>query len=65
MKFLRSEGRVVCLLEREDATGTPPASVPKIDLLIIQRHHKDEIMNSHVWEKIMQAVGTERNIVEW
>lgn len=64
MKFLKTEGRIVCLTEREDSINTPPATLPKIDLLIIQRHHKDELMNSHIWEKLMSVVN-ERNIIEW
>lgn len=60
MKFLRSEGRVVCLLERQDALDTPVAtgqSMPQIDLLLVPAHHQHEIEASHIWAPILKAVG--------
>jgi hypothetical protein len=65
MKFLRSEGRVVCLLEREDALATPPAQLPQIDLLLVARHIRDEIENSHLWDKLQEAVPHKSRIIEW
>lgn len=65
MKFLRSEGRIVCLIEREDALNTPPSVLPKIDLLLIARHIRDEIENSHLWDQLKKAVPHESRIVEW
>jgi len=56
MKFLRSEGRVICLLEREDAFDTPPATLPQIDLLVIPEHYKQDIESSHLWAIVLRSV---------
>ena len=56
MKFLTSEGRVICLLEKADVLNAPPARVPQIDLLCIPEHHKQDIENSHLWSVVLQSV---------
>jgi len=68
MKFLLSEGRVICLLEREDATTLPSQlggrSFPEIDLLVIPVTIRDHIENSHVWTQIYPKVRQGlRNVV--
>jgi len=66
MKFLRSEGRVIALVEKEDADGVPPAQIPHIDLLLIARHHEDHVRNSHIWIPLIQAVGSKmERIIYW
>lgn len=57
MKFVLSEGRVICLLEKED--GSQPitnGNIPKVDLLLIPKHHKDHIEKSHVWSQLLPHV---------
>lgn len=56
MKFLNSEGRLICLLEKEDATTITNRNIPTIDLLVIPLHLKEHIENSHVWTNIYPKV---------
>jgi len=64
MKFLRSEGRVICLLEREDALDTPLATFPKVDLLLVPQHQRHHIENSHLWKLVLPEVRNGlRNVV--
>ena len=64
MKFLLSEGRVVCLLEREDADTLPNRDFPTIDLLLVPLHYKDHIEKSHTWSELYPKVHNGmRNVV--
>jgi len=64
MQFLRSEGRIVCLMDKQDALGIPPAKMPQVDLLLIPEHHRSDIENSHVWNAVLPSVRLGlRNVV--
>ena len=69
MKFLRSEGRVICLVEEEDILNTPIAtgrSLPSIHLLLVPAHLQETIQASHIWQPLMQSIGTRtQNIIYW
>jgi L-ascorbate metabolism protein UlaG (beta-lactamase superfamily) len=66
MKFLKSEGRVIVLVEAEDTSGTPPGVLPHIDLALIPNHHRDHIENSHIWMPLVKALNSKlQNIVYW
>jgi len=56
MKFLLSEGRIVCLLEAEDASQISPRNLPQIELLLVPHSIRDNIENSHTWTQVMQKV---------
>ena len=63
MKFLKSEGRVVCLVEREDAQQPLTASLPSIHPLLMPLHHKDHIENSQLWIPLIKALNHKLNNV--
>ena len=65
MKFLNSEGRVICLVEKDDQLETPPAVIPHIDLLIIQEYIKHDIMDSHWWEPLMRSIGQRQDKIHY
>lgn len=56
MKFLTSEGRVICLVDRDDANLVSSGEVFKIDLLIIPEHHRQHLENSHMWNWLFPRV---------
>lgn len=63
MKFLKSEGRVICLVEREDAEVPLTAILPPIHILLIPLHHKDNIENSQLWIPLIKALNHKLNNV--
>ncbi len=69
MKFLRSEGRVVCMVEKQDITDSPiptGRTLPQIDLLLVPAHHQSDIEASHIWTPLLEAVGSRtHNIIYW
>ena len=56
MKFLLSEGRVICLMEKEDAVGVISRTLPTIELLLVPFSIKEHIENSHIWNTVIQKV---------
>lgn len=56
MKFLLSEGRVVCLLDADDGTQIQKNKLPDIELLLIPAHLRDHIERSHLWPQILPKV---------
>jgi len=64
MKFLISEGRVVCLLEKEDAGEITPRNLPEIALLLVPLSIKEHVENSHTWTQVTQKVKNGlRNVI--
>ena len=56
MKFLVSEGRRICLLEKEDGEMLLQHTLPQIELLLVPITIKEHIENTHVWPAVIQKV---------
>jgi hypothetical protein len=56
MKFLLSEGRIICLLEKDDAGEVTRRNLPQIDLLLMPLSIRNHIENSHTWSQVIQKV---------
>ena len=56
MKFLNSEGRIICLLERNDGDMVVNPAMPQIAVLLVPFNLKEHIEESHVWKPILEKV---------
>ena len=64
MKFLKSEGRLVCLLEREDMDMVLSYKLPPIDLLLIPKHYEQDFMNKPIWKEVISKTKNGfRNVI--
>jgi hypothetical protein len=64
MKFLNSEGRLVCLLEQGDGEMLLQHNIPNIEVLLVPITIKEHIEESHVWKPILAKVkGGHRGVI--
>jgi len=64
MKFMLSEGRTVCLMEKSDASDVVSGKIPNIDLLLVPAHYRTHIEKSHTWKEVLPKVRNGlRNVV--
>ena len=56
MKFLNSEGRIICLVERDDGDAILQRKLPDITLCLVPINIKEHIEESHIWKPILEKV---------
>ena len=56
MKFLNSEGRIICLVERGDGDSALQHKLPPIELCLVPINLKEHIEESHTWKPILEKV---------